>query len=1134
MNKIIIILFLAVTSVLASVQSYAMDYPHNDSNTVSCEKCHYVWGSEPSLMIEGLLYGNNIDDTHYNSLCWSCHNSVKATDVETHSSLQIDNGYGDWSIECVECHDAHGNYQFRTYGSSSYIAQDIVETVNATTLTRSATTPLWADNSFVGKVLVPNIAYDYNNYVIISNDNTSITVDGTIDTLKVTELVDTFAVVYSNMVKTTIITPNSGNKAVKLFNAAGPNSFADADASYDGICEVCHTQTTHHRNDASGDHIHNAGQNCTDCHSHLKGFNVACDTCHGNPPVVDTATGGPDGLVNAAGVTGSSTAGAHDMHVNTKSYSCTVCHYDSVGTGATHNNGHTVTMGFYLFDGDEQGGLYEGQSGVSYDTTTTAPVTTVASNDNKTCSNIYCHSTGQSTVSGGDDTPTYASPVWDDPASGDCGSCHKVEEGAGLSSGSHEAHLNTTGVAGCAECHTGAENNASAYNSSNHINRSIDVANSYDAGGLPGNGYGKCSTGRCHDDGLGNAKNTPDWGIPGGGCSECHLDIPSTGSHVKHVTTTNYNTAECGDCHDGAVYDTTAPEQHLDGDLDVYDSSAGDLNYPQDVAKGGAPYDSCSTAYCHSPGQASDGGPSDPAYATVTWGGSVSCGDCHKVEEGDGLTSGSHGEHLGTTGVDGCGDCHTGAADNASAYNSTNHVDGSIDVANTYSAAGAPGNGYGTCSTASCHDNGRNTPVVSPAWGSTGSGCGICHAIAPSTGSHTAHLAESGVACNDCHDNAVQNTTIPTQHLDDNVDVYDSSSGDLGYPQNKARGSAYSTCDQASCHSNGLGTYKTTPTWGTTASGCNFCHNALPTTGAHSAHVSTAATAYGSTSVSTTGGTYDFDCGNCHPAAADESTYHRNGAVDIVLNKNDGGALKSLNNVSNDTSGYTQSAGTSVTCSAAYCHSKGDGTFSVTSPDWYGTFAGDTCGHCHTNQPDTNAHEAHVVGIHYDEIYDDDGVGLMAVDATAGSAHGNSDTATTISCNTCHIATVNLVQNDQNSVCGTCHDGGTAGLKGNAAIMAGSDSHLNGLKDVAFDAITMRTRAQLRDNIASVPDVNAYWNRNGVYKSGDSDHDSSRVTLDTAEYNGGSCASVACHSGNTVLWNNGALTCAQCHTDTPQ
>ncbi|MBI4849341.1 MAG: CxxxxCH/CxxCH domain-containing protein [Nitrospirae bacterium] len=170
----------------------------------------------------------------------------------------------------------------------------------------------------------------------------------------------------------------------------------------------------------------------------------------------------------------------------------------------------------------------------------------------------------------------------------------------------------------------------------------------------------------------------------------------------------------------------------------------------------------------------------------------------------------------------------------ASSYNSVNHVDGLIEVSNSYSAAGTPGNGYGACSTASCHDNGRGSIVTTPAWGSSPASCIACHAAAPATGSHSIHLAESGVGCADCHKGAVQSTTVPDQHLDENIDVYVLTSGDLGYPQNKTKATAYSTCSTASCHSNGLGVYKITPPWGGSGTGCNMCHNALPTTGAAS------------------------------------------------------------------------------------------------------------------------------------------------------------------------------------------------------------------------------------------------------------------------------------------------------------
>jgi len=98
-----------------------------------------------------------------------------------------------------------------------------------------------------------------------------------------------------------IPTPNSGNRYV-VFENRGSNavppydsslhSFAsgdeDGDGNYEGACEVCHTQVSHHRNYADGDpshdHTHFVGQNCTVCHPHISNFNPAgggsCDACH--------------------------------------------------------------------------------------------------------------------------------------------------------------------------------------------------------------------------------------------------------------------------------------------------------------------------------------------------------------------------------------------------------------------------------------------------------------------------------------------------------------------------------------------------------------------------------------------------------------------------------------------------------------------------------------------------------------------------------------------------------------------------------------------------------------------------------------------------------------------------------------
>jgi predicted CXXCH cytochrome family protein len=85
------------------------------------------------------------------------------------------------------------------------------------------------------------------------------------------------------MVPEQMPTPNSGTLPVVFTDTIGPNSFADGDTNYDGVCEVCHTGTDQHRNDGSVSQ-HNALLNCTDCHSHDGGFAGAgaCTICHKN------------------------------------------------------------------------------------------------------------------------------------------------------------------------------------------------------------------------------------------------------------------------------------------------------------------------------------------------------------------------------------------------------------------------------------------------------------------------------------------------------------------------------------------------------------------------------------------------------------------------------------------------------------------------------------------------------------------------------------------------------------------------------------------------------------------------------------------------------------------------------------
>jgi predicted CxxxxCH...CXXCH cytochrome family protein len=139
----------------------------------------------------------------------------------------------------------------------------------------------------------------------------------------------------------------------------------------------------------------------------------------------------------------------------------------------------------------------------------------------------------------------------------------------------------------------------------------------------------------------------------------------------------------------------------------------------------------------------------------------------------------------------------------------------------------------------------------------------------------------------------------------------------------------------------------------------------------------------------------------------------------------------------------------------------------------------------------------------------------------------------------CHSTVVTVGYNDNSPSCntaGTCHaSGGAGGLKGaltTASVNKGL--HVNRARNVSFAAATIRSKAQVRNDITTVPELNNFWTRTNSYKAGASSHDASKATLDvTAGYAAGTCSAVVCHNGNSVSWTAGAITCDKCHTALP-
>ena len=326
---IIIIGFIIVFS---RFDAPAIDTPHSASNNVSCGSCH------GAALLNSPFWGGTMS---YDQICLNCHRAssgpytdTNAPLVKTHSSLNTDNGYGDWTRECRTCHDPHyqrqKNYK-TTDAGNLYLATGTITSCKyncdgTSTLTYSIITYKsgWDATKLTEKtgdyrrtILFPNVGKLGYNYPAIAIDTPTaktITVTGNATTFLCPQtsstcpnpyscnLSTTFAILYGQYIKD-FIDVSGTNKTVKFFDQTGTKSFADGDTTYNGVCEVCHTQTTHfrygggvpeqnHENICEG-----VRTNCIRCHKHKNGFGhgggggeVNCEECHGHE---NDWTGGP-------------------------------------------------------------------------------------------------------------------------------------------------------------------------------------------------------------------------------------------------------------------------------------------------------------------------------------------------------------------------------------------------------------------------------------------------------------------------------------------------------------------------------------------------------------------------------------------------------------------------------------------------------------------------------------------------------------------------------------------------------------------------------------------------------------------------------------------------------------------------
>jgi len=173
----------------------------------------------------------------------------------------------------------------------------------------------------------------------------------------------------------------------------------------------------------------------------------------------------------------------------------------------------------------------------------------------------------------------------------------------------------------------------------------------------------------------------------------------------------------------------------------------------------------------------------------------------------------------------------------------------------------------------------------------------------------------------------------------------------------------------------------------------------------------------------------------------------------------------------------------------------------------------------------------HLIGLHFDNIRKDPadaGQPLFPKGGGIGSGagHGDPATSTTISCPTCHAATVNIpsLQSAPGTAfdCAACH-----GLQPSTAI-ADKSRHVNGTRDVAFMTGDFRSRAQIKP--ANFP--TALNPPGGTRKNRPQTYDSFDSVPFSGNYNPGdkSCLT-SCHLNQPVGWGDTNFNCFGCHAD---
>ncbi len=839
----------------------------------------------------------------------------------------------------------------------------------------------------------------------------------------------------------------SGGVKLDSYRRKVLNQFTDAQSNWsgtNGVCQGCHNVPV--GNSYPTEHTSTNPDVCRSCHTHgskTGSFSADCQGCHGFPPVQNTP-GGPNGYAVAGSYSyandpyfkDESNAG-HRTHAGKVllSYGCNECH-----AGNTHGSGNFQQV----FRATSNIIAAIGGATPTYNAST------------GTCSTVYCHSNGRQ---------SYASPLWSNPSTGACGTCHATTPYIGgpfISSNAHFPHFSSNGISygpmltprdatSCQTCHTAFTGEFGA----THVDGTVQVISSCNPCHRQAGTYvwttGPVTCESCHTGILSeiNGATAPDkssFATLGHGkftgksdqCLNCHVrsdrHITSvSGTHVTRLGSSYQGIGQndlCASCHNNAAIVTTPARQNMS----THVSAKTDPPPPNMCS---ACHDVHGTTNLNAINASFTFGSNSTATVAFT---NVStgfvdrktnrgiCQICHTrtnhykrdvAESGhparDCLACHSHKDAYAFKPNGNCNTCH--------GYPPVSSLAGR-GVSGNYSSARLEvfnGGGYlngGGSHTVSAHVN------PGAVWQQAWSNCGVCHDSAR----HKMIMPLQQKGLNVTFDPAVwTNSTVPATYTG-------SLSGNGTGPQ------VTGSCSNVYCHSNGNGAApnNTTFTWSSPLGtlDCTGCHGGNATssspiaTGKHAAHINSAV----NTSL---GNGNAFGCVACHAKTVD-------GDAHISNPKNHVNRFKDYSGVkAGGSANYTTAT---KQCSNFYCHSNGNSNslVYVNPPAWDSTTTLG-CNGCHGTSNAIGAPD-----------YANGGAGTPTANSHNAHTAGYADTAV---CSNCHSLTAST----------------TAGrLKDNSA-------HLNGKQEVAFNPAVAGAGASFDpttgqcSNIACHGNTGAQW-----------------------------------------------------------